>query len=151
MKVILNKDIKNLGKVGEAVQVKDGFARNYLFPRKLAVKATEKNVKQMEHLRHVAEQKKKKIKEERKRLVEEINGITLKFTRAAGETDKLFGSVTAHDISEALEKEGYLVDKRDIHLEETIKTLGQHKAMVKLGEGLEAEIVIAIDREEIKA
>lgn len=146
MKVILQKDVKDVGKVGELVNVSEGFARNFLFPRKLAAEATEKRVKEYEHLKRVAEAKKKKALAERQEVLGKINGTTVTFKVAAGETDKLFGTVTTADISKELQKMGHSVDRRDIHLEEPIKILGQHKAVVKFGEGLEASIQISVER-----
>ncbi len=146
MKVILTQDVKDIGKVGDLVNVSEGFARNFLFPRKMAAEATEKRVKEWTHLQSVAEAKKKKAHAERKAVLDKINGTTLKFKMAAGETDKLFGTVTTTEISKELQKAGFSVDRRDIHLEEPIKVLGQHKAAVKYGEGLEASITISVER-----
>lgn len=146
MKVILSKDVKDVGKVGELVNVSEGFARNFLFPRKLAAEATEKRVKEWEHLKRVADAKKKKAVAERQAVLAKITGTTVTFKVAAGENDKLFGTVTTSDISKELEKAGHSVDRRDIHLEEPIKVLGQHKALVRMGEGLEAKILIAVER-----
>ncbi|WII72989.1 50S ribosomal protein L9 [Bdellovibrio sp. 22V] len=146
MKVILQKDVKDVGKVGELVNVSEGFARNFLFPRKLAAEATEKRVKEYEHLKRVAETKKKKALAERQELLNKINGTTVTFKLAAGETDKLFGTVTTTDISKELQKLGHSVDRRDIHLEEPIKVLGQHKAVVRYAEGMEAKIQISVER-----
>lgn len=146
MKVILQKDVKDVGRAGDLVNVSEGFARNFLFPRKLALEATETRVKEWEHLKRVAEAKKKKAMSERQETLGKISGLTLKFRVAAGESDKLFGTVTTTDISKELEKLGYSIDRRDIHLEEPIKILGQHKATVKYGEGLETNISIAVER-----
>jgi len=147
MKVILQKDVKDIGKVGELVNVSQGFARNFLFPRKLAVEATEKRVAEWEHLKRVAEAKKKKAMAERQAVLTKISGTTVKFKMTTGgDSDKLFGSVTTLDISKELEKQGYSIDKRDIVLTEAIKVLGQHKATIKYAEGLEAPISILVER-----
>lgn len=146
MKVILQKDVKNLGKVGDLVSVSNGFARNYLFPRRMALEATEKRVNEFNHLKNVAEVKKKKAIVERQALIQKLQGVNLTIKASAGETDKLFGAVTNHDISNELEKAGFSIDRRDIVLEEPIKMLGQHKAVVRLGEGLEAELTVAVER-----
>lgn len=146
MKVVLQKDIKEIGRIGDLISVSEGYARNFLFPKKLAVEATETKVKEWEHLKRVSEIKKKKAVVQRQELVNKMNGVTVQFKLAAGEHDKLFGTVSPKDISNELEKLGYSVDKRDIHLEEHIKVLGQHKATVKLGEGQEAVIQIAIEK-----
>ena len=146
MKVILQKDVKNLGKVGDLVSVSTGFARNYLFPRQLAAEATEKRLSEYEHLKRVAEVKKKKAVSERQALIKKLSGITVNFKAQAGESDKLFGTVTNVDISNELEKQGYSVDRRDIHLEEPIKMLGQHKASIRLGEGIETSVIVSVER-----
>ena len=146
MKVILQKDVKDLGKVGDLVNVSKGYARNFLFPRLLAAEATERRVDELTHLKKIAEAKKKKAVGERKALLEKISKVNVSFSRAAGESDKLFGSITTMEISGALEKLGFSIDRRDIVLEDQIKVLGQHKAKVKLGEGLDAELTITVDR-----
>lgn len=146
MKVILQKDVKNIGKVGELVSVSSGYARNFLFPRKLASEATEKRVNELEHLKRVAEIQKKKALADREALLAKLKGVTVTFKAAAGDTDKLFGTITTIDISKELEKQGHSIDRRDIHLEEPIKLLGQHKATIKLGEGLQGEVQVVVER-----
>jgi large subunit ribosomal protein L9 len=147
MKVILQKDVKDVGKVGDLVNVSEGFARNFLIPRKLASVATEGRVAEYEHLKRVGEVKKKKAVVERQELLKKINGSAIKFkVSAASEGDKIFGSVTTTDISRELEKLGFSIDRRDIHLAEHIKVLGTHKASVKMGEGLEATIQVIVER-----
>ncbi len=146
MRVVLQTDVKNVGKAGDVVSVKCGYARNFLFPRKLALEATEKRVKAWEHLKKVAEIKKKKAMASRKQLLESLSGVTLTFKMVAGENDKIFGSVTAHDISEGLEQKGFSVDRRDIEID-AIKVLGQHKATVTLGDGLSTEISISVEKQ----
>lgn len=147
MKVVLQKDVKNVGKAGEIVNVKSGYARNFLFPQKLALEATENRVKEWQHLQKVAEIKKKKATAVRKELIEKLSGLTVTFKMVAGDKDKIFGAVTAHDVSEELEKLGHNVDRRDIHLE-PIKVLGQHKAQIVLGDDLTAELSIAVEKAE---
>jgi large subunit ribosomal protein L9 len=146
MKIVLQKDVKNVGKVGDVVNVKDGFARNFLFPRKMAIQATESRVSEWEHIKKVSEAKKKKAVAERKELLAKLSGVTLTFKMVAGEKDKIFGSVTPHDISKELEGKGYQVDRRDIQIEEAIKSLGQHKATVTFGEDLKAEVTVVVER-----
>ena len=146
MKVILQKDVKDLGKVGDLVNVSEVFARNLLFPRKLALEATEKRENEYNHLKRVAESKKKKAMTERQAILNKIKGTTVGFKLNAGENDKLFGTVTTADISKGLEKLGFSVDKKDIHLEEPIKVLGTHKATIRYAEGLETSIQVAVER-----
>lgn len=146
MKVILQKDVKDLGKVGDLVNVSEGFARNMLFPRKLALEATEKKVNEYNHLKRVADSKKKKAMAERQAFLDKIKGTTVGFKLNAGENEKLFGTVTTNDISKGLEKLGFSVDRKDIHLEEPIKVLGTHKATIRYAEGLEAAIQVSVER-----
>ncbi len=146
MKVILQKDVKDLGKVGDLVSVSEGFARNLLFPRKLALEATEKRVNEYNHLKRVADSKKKKALGERQAMLNKIKGTTVAFKLNAGENDKLFGTVTTTDISKGLDKLGFSVDRKDIHLEEPIKVLGTHKATIRYAEGFETQIQVAVER-----
>lgn len=146
MKIILKKDVKNVGKVGDLVSVAAGYARNFLFPNKLGVEATDKRQKEFAHLQKMADAKRKKSLSERKAVLDKLSKVTLTFKAAAGETDKLFGSVTNADISAELEKQAFVVDRRDIVLEEPIRMLGQHKALVRFGEGLETEVKISVER-----
>lgn len=149
MKVVLQKDVKDLGKVGEILKVKEGFARNYLFPKKVAVLATEKKVKEFEHLKRVAELKKAKAVDERKVLITKLNGLVLDFKVQASETEKLFGSISNIDLSKELSKKGFDIDKSDISILEPIKVLGQHKAKIILGEepSLQTEITVSVERQ----
>lgn len=145
MKVILQKDVKDVGRVGELVNVKAGFARNFLFPRKLAKEATERRVNELEHLKKIAESQKKKAIGERKAVIDKLAGVTVSFKMQASEADKLFGSVTANDVSRELDKMGYQIDKKSITLE-PIKVLGQHKATINLGsDELTTEITVSVE------
>ncbi len=146
MKVILNQDVKNLGKIGEMVLVKAGYARNFLFPRKLACEATEKRIKEFKHLQSVAQVQQAKAIEGRKETLLKIQGQTVLFYVEASSDEQLFGSIGALDICRKLEEIGFLVDKKDIVLEDVIKVLGQHKAKVVFGKDLEAEITISVGR-----
>lgn len=147
MKVVLKSDVKDLGKAGEIVNVKNGYARNFLFPRKLATEASEKNEKQIAHLNKLAEIKKKKAVDARKELLGKLEGLTVSFQETASETGKLFGSVTTYDVSQALSKMGYEVDKRDIQFE-VAKMVGQHKATVSCGDDLNAEFTVSIETKQ---
>jgi len=145
MKVILQKDVENLGKVGDLVKVAPGYARNYLFPRQCAVEATEKRQKEWEHLRRVAEIQKKKAISDRQDLLRHLESLTLTFQRASSEKGKLFGSVTNNDIAAEIKNKGYTVDRKDIHLEEPLKSSGEHKVALKLGDGCEGSLHIVIE------
>lgn len=145
MKVILQKDVENVGLIGDLVNVSNGYARNFLFPRKLAVEATEKREKELKHLQKIAEVKKKKANEQKKDLLHKLQDVHMVFQVAAGENDKLFGSITNVDVCEQLKTLGFSMDRRNIHFE-PIKTLGQHKVAVKIGSGMEAELNITVER-----
>lgn len=153
MKVILKKDVRDLGRSGDMVSVADGYARNFLFPRSLAAEATEGRVKEFEHWQRVATSKKKKALSELSQVIDKLKTVTVSFKMPAGENDKLFGSVTAKDVATELAKQGYIVEKKDITLDQ-IKVLGQYKAKINFGEGLKTEIAVSVERaagEEKKA
>jgi large subunit ribosomal protein L9 len=147
MKVILSQDVRSLGKVGDLVKVADGYARNFLIPRKLAMIATERRVKEFKHLQGVADAKKKKATTIAKKTAEKMSGVTVTLKAQAGEGDKLFGSVTNNDIAQHLSKAGFIVERRDIHIEEPIKVLGQYRVKVKIATGVEAEVKVNVERE----
>ena len=142
MKVILTQDVKSIGSMGDVVDVKDGFARNFLFPKNLARLAVGSNLKIVEDI------KKKKIlaaakeKKEAEALKEKISAFSCTISVEAGEDDKLFGSVTSQDISRAFELEGLTVEKRGIMLEEPIKKLGVYNISVKLHPEVTAEVKV---------
>ncbi len=146
MKVILNQDVRNLGKIGEMVLVKAGYARNFLFPRRLACEATEKRIKEFKHLQSVAQVQQAKAVEGRKEELVKLQGQTVLFYVEASSDEQLFGSIGPLDVSRKLEEIGFVVDKKDIVLEQAIKVLGQHKAKVVLGKDLEADITVSIER-----
>jgi large subunit ribosomal protein L9 len=145
MKVILQKDVKNVGKVGDIVSVATGYARNFLLPNRLAAIAQETSVKAWAHIKQVAERKKVKALTERKELLQKIASVTLLFKVASGENGKIFGSVTTHEISKALEEKGFSVDRRDIK-SEPIRVLGQHKVTISYGTDLSCEVTVAVEK-----
>jgi len=132
MKVILREDIKKLGKIGQIVDVADGFARNYLVPKGLAVEANTKNIRSMEHEKKIIYDKAKKQKDSAQDLASRISSMTLTIKAKAGEEEKLFGSVTTMDIAEALLNEGFEIDRKKISLEEPIKRLGNYSVQIKI-------------------
>lgn len=145
--VILIENVEGLGKIGDIVKVREGYARNYLIPKKLAIHADEKNVRQLQHTKNIIEAKKKKMlktAEEIKKALEETS-ITIK--KKAGQDEKLFGSVTAGDIEKSLEKEGIKVFRKDIELEEPIKKLGIYNVKVRLSMGLSANLKVWVVQE----
>jgi large subunit ribosomal protein L9 len=133
MKVILLETIKALGKAGDQVQVSDGYGRNFLIPRKKAMASTSENMKVFENEKKARDKKTEKDHQEAVALSTTLAGLQLTVSRMAGEDDKLFGSVTNGDVAEALEKEGYKIDKRKIELEEPLKALGIFDVPVHLG------------------
>ena len=144
MKLILQTDVKNLGKTGDQVSVKKGFARNYLIPKGYAVLMNKNRLKAWEHQKVIIEAKKRKAISERQSLIEKLSSIKLKFEKEAQKDNRLFGSVTAHEISQSLEKLHKLsVDKRDIHFKE-LKTVGEHSVMIKLDSENQTEIKLSI-------
>ncbi len=148
MKVLLQTDVESVGKAGQIVNVKDGFARNYLIPRKLAVIADEKNVRVFEHLKRQTEEKIRKTRKQAEILKEKIENLTLKIPCKVGEEGKLFGSVTNIQIAEALKKEGIELDRKKIVLEQPLKVLGDYEAVAKLEGDITAKIRITLVKEE---
>lgn len=148
MQVILREDIEKLGSRGDIVTVADGFARNYLLPRRLAVPATEANKKIVEQERQAHLRREAKERGEAEELSRLLAGVTVTIPQKAGEHDQLFGSVTAKDISEALEQQHFSVDRRKIQLEEPIKQLGEYKVPVRLHKDVTAEILVRVVKEE---
>lgn len=147
MKVILQKDMEGLGHLGDVVKVSDGYAVNFLLPRGIAAIADEKNVAQLDHLRRMAAQKRKRQLVEAQKEADSINGTAISIRRATGEGDKLFGSVTNRDIADALEAEGIKVDKRAIVLDEPIKSIGVYTIPVKIHAQVEAKLKVYVIRE----
>jgi len=132
MKVILVEDVKSLGKSGDQVNVAEGYARNFLIPKKLALGASPANQRVYENEAKARAKKHEKEKADAAALAEKLGALSLTIARMAGEDDKLFGSVTNGDIAEALAKEGFKVDKRDIELADHLKALGIFEVPVKL-------------------
>ncbi len=132
MEVILREEIAGLGKAGELVKVKEGFARNFLLPQKKAVFADPTNIRQLEHQKKVAEARAKKSRKGSEELAAKLSGLSITIARETGEEDKLFGSVNARDIAEAVLKSGVTIDKRAIVLKEPLKQIGVYDVEVKL-------------------
>jgi large subunit ribosomal protein L9 len=142
MQIILTENVPNLGSIGDLVKVKDGYARNYLLPRKLAIVATPKSVKQFEHQKRVVAARMEKLLTSAKGLKEKLEGLSLSISRQVGEEDKLFGSVTTKDIAEALEDKGFDVDRKKIVLDAPIKTQGVFQVPVKLHQDVFATLKV---------
>lgn len=144
MKVILREDVSNLGKSGDVVTVRDGYGRNFLLPQGLAVLATERNVKQIEHQRKIIAARNAKLARDAQATADRLAAVEVVIPRHAGEADKLFGAVTTRDIEEALKAMGLTVDRRKIHLPDPIKALGDYSVDVKLGHGVSTKIKVRV-------
>jgi large subunit ribosomal protein L9 len=142
--VVLTEDLANLGKTGDLVRVRPGYARNYLVPRGLAIGATAENVARIEHEKKVAEAKNAKAKTEAAQLAEKLGAIKLTIERPVGEGDRLYGSVTSRDIEEALASQGgFVIDRRRIAME-PIKTLGAHPVTIRLATSINATVEVTV-------
>lgn len=148
MKVILKQDFEKLGKIGDTVSVKDGYAMNFLIPNHIAMKATSSNLKVLEELKKQKENKLKKEITEAEKLAAELEKQTLEIKANAGEDEKIFGSVTAQIISEALIQKGFNIDKKHIVLEEPIKKLGIFTVEIKLHNNVKTTIKVWIIKDQ---
>ncbi len=147
MKVILRKDFESLGKVGDVVTVKDGYARNFLIPQGIALKADKSNIKRLEAETKHQELKQTRDKKAAEKLAEELNKISCTATVNVGEEDKVFGAVTSQHISDLLKDKGFEVDRKKIVLEEPIKALGIYTIPIKLHSEVEAKIKLWVVKE----
>lgn len=142
MRVILREDVPQLGHAGQTIEVKDGYGRNFLFPRNLAIPATKANLKAIGEIQKQKEVREKKQRREAEKVKDKIEKISLSFPVLVGEDEKIFGSITAGDISKQLEQEGVQVSKKMIHLEEPIKALGVYTVPIKIEKDVTAEIKV---------
>ena len=147
MDVILRSDVENLGKTGDMVTVKNGYARNFLLPRGLAYEATEGNRKRLESEKGQRAKKQAAEVSAAREIAAKLEAVSLTFTMKAGEGDKLFGSVTASDIAEKLKAEGFSVDKKAIDLSEPVKALGVYKVPVRLHADVKPEVRVWVVKE----
>jgi len=147
MEVILKEDVEKLGARGDLVKVASGYARNFLLPKRLAVPATDSNKKIIEQERQAHLRKEAKLAGEAQDLAKLMANVTVSISQKAGENDQLFGSVTSKDIAEALEKQGYTIERRKIVLDEPIKTLGEFKIPLRLHRDVTSEITLNVVKE----
>jgi len=147
MEVILKEDVPKLGSRGEVVKVAEGYGRNFLLPRKLAIEATRSNRAVIEQMKQAALRRAATDKAEAEAQAKQLETVTLNFTRKAGEKDQLFGSVTSSDIGAALEAKGYSLDRRKIHLDEPLKHIGEFKVPIRLYKGVDATVKVVVDKE----
>ncbi|PLY01066.1 MAG: 50S ribosomal protein L9 [Desulfuromonas sp.] len=148
MKVILNENVEGLGGIGELVNVKPGYARNFLLPRNKAVVADEKNVKEFEHQKRQAERKLEKLTAEAASLKDKVEGVSCTVVHRAGDDGKLFGSVTNIELAEKLAEAGLDIDRKQIVLLQPIKSLGEHEVPVKLNAGVTATLKVVVEASE---
>lgn len=147
MLVILCEDVDNLGDMGETVKVADGYARNFLLPNKLAVRADSASAKQIEHELKIIRKRDAKRREELEAVAKKLEHVTVEIKMRAGEGDKLFGSVTSSMIAEDLERQGYSVDRKKIKLAQPIKTLGTFEVPVRFVSGIEPTVKVWVSRD----
>ena len=148
MEVILKEDVPKLGNRGEVVKVAEGYGRNFLLPKKLAIEATVANKSVIEQMKAAAVRRSAKEKSEAEALAKQFDGLEVSFTRKSGEHDQLFGSVTASDIAEALEKKSFHIDRRKIQLHEPLKTVGEFIVPVKLHKDVTTHLKVLVGKEE---
>lgn len=144
MKVILCHDVEKLGKVGETVEVADGYARNYLIPRKLAVSIQSATAAEIQHKLEFIKRQEEKRKAKLESTAKQLNAITIEFKMRAGDEERLFGSVTSAMIAEELQKMHFDIDRKQVLLDEPIKTLGIYTVPIKLGSGVTADVKVWI-------
>lgn len=147
MKIILRQDFEQLGKIGDAVDVKDGYARNYLIPRNIAYTATQSAIRTLEEEKKQNVRKLEKEKTTSEKLAGNLEKVSLTIQMKVGEDDKLFGSVTSQMIADGLQEKGVTIDKRQIELEEPIKALGIYDVNVKLSGGVTGKVKVWVVRE----
>lgn len=147
MEVILKEDVAKLGSRGDVVKVAEGYGRNYLLPRKLAIEASASNKAVIEQMKAAAVRRSAKEKAQAEELSKQFDGLSVNFVRRSGEHEQLFGSVTSGDIAEALEKKGFNVDRRKVQLHEPLKTLGEFTVPIKLHKDVTAHLKVLIEKD----
>jgi large subunit ribosomal protein L9 len=147
MEVILKEDVPKLGHRGDVVRVAEGYGRNYLLPRKLAIEATQGNKAVIEQMKQAAVRRSAVEKSDAEAQSKQLEGVTVTFQRKAGEKDHLFGSVTSADIAEALEHKGFNIDRRKIQLHDPLKSLGEFDVPVRLHRDVTSRVKVVIEKE----
>ncbi len=147
MEVILKEDVVTLGSRGDVVKVAEGYGRNYLLPRKLAIEASKGNKAVIEQMKAASVRRSAKEKTQAEELAKQFDGLSVSFQRKSGENDQLFGSVTSGDVADALEKKGFNVDRRKIQLHEPLRTLGEFSIPIKLHKEVTAHLKVVIAKE----
>jgi large subunit ribosomal protein L9 len=149
MEVILKENIEKLGSRGDVVKVAEGYGRNYLLPRKLAIQANAGNKAVVEQMKAASVRKSAKEKTQAEELAKQFDGLSVSFQRRAGEGDHLFGSVTSGDIADAIAKKGITMDRRQIQLHDPLKSLGEFTVPVKLHKDVTAHLKVVIEKEAV--
>lgn len=147
MEVILKEDVTKLGSRGDVVKVAEGYGRNYLLPRKLAIEASKGNKAVIEQMKAASVRRSAKEKTQAEELAKQFDGLSVSFQRKSGENDQLFGSVTSSDVADALEKKSFNVDRRKIQIHEPLRTLGEFTIPIKLHKEVTAHLKVIIERE----
>jgi large subunit ribosomal protein L9 len=147
MEVILKEDVPKLGSRGDVVKVAEGYGRNFLLPRKLAIEASAGNKAVIEQMKAASVRRSAKEKTQAEELAKQFDGVSVSFQRRTGEHDQLFGSVTSGDIGDALIKKGFNVDRRKIQIHEPLKTLGEFMVPIKLHKDVSAHLKVVIEKE----
>jgi large subunit ribosomal protein L9 len=150
MEVILKEDVPKLGSRGDVVKVAEGYGRNFLLPRKLAIEATSANRAVIDQMKAASVRRSAKEKHEAEALAKQFEGLSVSFQRRSGENDQLFGSVTSSDIAEALEKKSFHIDRRKIQLHEPLKAVGEFDVPVRLHKDVSAHIKVLIEKEAVE-
>jgi large subunit ribosomal protein L9 len=148
MKVILTENVQALGQIGELVNVAPGYARNFLLPQKLAMEATGKNVRQLDHKKRELEKKREKLHQETLSFAEKLNGVTITLRRKVADDEKLYGSVSVADVGKELENKGFDLDRKTIHLDQPIKQLGEFTVAIRLDARVSAQVRVVVEKEE---
>ncbi len=148
MKIILTESIPSLGQIGDIVNVAPGYARNYLFPKRLAMEAIEKNVRDLEHKKKILAEKRDKVRQEMLSLAEKLSQVKIALKRKVSEEDKLYGSVSATDILAVLESQGFELPRRSILMEQPIKQLGEYTVPVRIDAQISAQVTVLVAKED---
>ena len=150
MEVILKEDVPKLGARGDVVKVAEGYGRNFLLPKKLAIEANQANKSVIEQMKTAAIRRHQKDKADAEKLATQLNEVVITLTRRSGEHDQLFGSVTSSEIAVELERKGFTIDRRKLSLDEPIKTLGEHQVSIRLIKDVAAHVKVVVEKEAVE-
>jgi len=148
MKVILTENVESIGQIGDVLNVASGYARNFLLPKGLAMEASGKNVRQLEHKKRLLAQRREQQRQEMLSVAEKLHAVTVSLRRKVSEDDKLYGSVNVTDVAKSLEDQGFHVAKKDIELDQPIKQLGEFSVTIRVGVGVSTSVRVVIEKEE---